>query len=94
MPIFNSEYTDLKNDLIGYYDKEKLIAFSLIRIHDRENIESIQFAWNYENPKLRLGIKSLKHECALYKKMGYKYYYLGQATEYKKIDGYEELGPV
>ena len=31
MPIFNSEYTDRHSDVIGYYDNEKLVAFSLIR---------------------------------------------------------------
>ena len=59
----------------------------------RGNWESY-FAWNYKNPVLKLGIESLKNECAIYKNKGYKYLYLGQAAEYKKIDGYEELGPI
>ena len=43
---------------------------------------------------LVFGIKSLKHECALYKARGFKYLYLGGADEYKKqIDGFEILGP-
>lgn len=90
MPIFPEEYFDSKNDVIGYYDVGELVAFSLIRKYNNENIEAIQFAWNYENLSLKLGIKSLKNECALYKKLGYKYYYLGEAMEYKKqIDGFE-----
>ena len=41
-----------------------------------------------------LGIKSLKNECAIYKKRGFDYLYLGQADHYKtKIDGFEILGP-
>lgn len=93
MPIFDSEYIDEKNDLIGYYNHEKeLIAFSLIRRYDAENAECIQFAWNYENPRMRLGIESLKHECALYRDKGFKYLYLGEANEYKsKIKGFEIL---
>ena len=93
MPIFDSEYLDESNDVIGYKHNNKLVAFSLIRRHDKDNIEAVQFAWDYVNPKLRLGIESLKNECAIYKARGFKYLYLGEAAEYKKIDGYELLGP-
>jgi hypothetical protein len=94
MPIFDSEYLDSKSEIIGYYDNNMLIAFSLIKKHDKDNVEAVQFAWTYSNPKLRLGIVSLKHECALYKQQGYKFLYLGEASEYKsKIAGYEVLGP-
>lgn len=95
MPIFDSEFTDTKNDVIGYYDSQQLVAFSLLRRFDDENVEAVQFAWNYKNPKLSLGINSLKSECAFYKELGFKYLYLGGADEYKKkIDGFELLGPL
>ena len=95
MPIFDSEFTDPKNDIIGYYDKHQLVAFSLLRRYDEDNVEAIQFAWDYKNPKLRLGIESLKSECAVYKELGFRYLYLGGADEYKKvIDGFEILGPI
>lgn len=95
MPIFESEFHDINNDIIGYYHDDKLVAFSLIKIYDSENVEAVQFAWDYYNPKLRLGIESLKNECAYYKEHGYKYLYLGGADEYKtKIDGFEILGPI
>ncbi len=95
MPIFHSEFTDSKNQVIGYYDNGQLVAFSLLRCYDTENVEAIQFAWDYKNPKLRLGIESLKSECAVYKNLGYRYLYLGGADEYKKkIDGFEILGPL
>jgi len=94
MPIFSEEYVDPKNDVIGYYDDNKLVAFSLTRKYNSAIVEAIQFAWDYKNPLLKLGIESLKSECALYKKMGYKYYYLGETMEYKKqIDGFEILPP-
>jgi hypothetical protein len=94
LPIFDSEYTDEKNDIIGYFDNAELVAFSIIRKHNNQDIEAKQFAWTYDNPKLRLGIESLKHECALYKQMGFKFLYLGGADEYKKqINGFEILGP-
>ena len=95
MPIFTSEYFDPNNDVIGYYDGDNLIAFSLMRRYDTENVEAIQFAWNYENPKLSLGIKSLRHECALYRDKGFKYLYLGEADEYKShISGFEIMRTV
>jgi hypothetical protein len=94
MPIFDSEYYNDRNDIIGYYDQEKLVAFSLIRRYDEDNIESVQFACDYENPRLRLGIESLKTECAIYRDRGFRYLYLDYAHEYKKnIQGFEILGP-
>jgi hypothetical protein len=95
MPIFDSQYTDKSNDIIGYYDQDQLVAFSLIRRFDNKNSECLQFAWNYQNPRLRLGIESLKNECAIYRNLGFEYLYLGFADEYKKeISGFEILGPI
>jgi hypothetical protein len=34
MPIFDSRYTDPMTDVIGYYDHNKLVAFSLIKRYD------------------------------------------------------------
>ena len=93
MPIFAEEYDDAKNNVYGYYDKEKLVAFSLLRCYNNKNVEAIQFAWDYAKPALRLGIRSLQNECALYKKRGFEYLYLGEADIYKtKMDGFEILG--
>lgn len=82
------------NEVIGYYDNYNLVAFSLITLYKSSNVvESIQFAWDYKNPKLQLGILSLKSECARYKRLGYDYLYLGEAHNYKKqIDGFEYVG--
>ncbi len=95
MPIFDSRYTDPMTDVIGYYDGDKLAAFSLIRRYDNKNALCDQFAWNYNNPRLRLGIETLKTECAIYKERGFRYLYLEQAHLYKsQIDGFEILGPL
>ena len=95
MPIFDSRYTDPMTDVIGYYDGDKLVAFSLIRRYDKENALCDQFAWNYNNPKLRLGIETMKTECAIYKERGFEYLYLEQAHLYKsEIAGFEILGPL
>ena len=57
-------------------------------------VEALQFAWNYENPKLKLGIQSMKTECAIYKELGYKIIILGEAHNYKRsIDGFEIFDP-
>lgn len=95
MPLFDSQFTDVKNDIYGYPDSSgKIVAFSMVRRYDSVSAESLQFAWDYTEPSLRLGIRSLKHECAIYKNWGFKYLYLGQVDEYKsKLDGFEILGP-
>jgi hypothetical protein len=95
MPIFDARYTDPMTDVIGYYDHAKLVAFSLIRRYDQHNALCDQFAWTYHNPKMRLGIETMKTECAIYKARGFKYLYLEQAHLYKsEIDGFEILGPM
>lgn len=94
MPIFDSEYTDPSSDIIGYYHNNKLVAFSLIKRYNELNAECVQFAWDYANPELHLGLKSLRNECSIYKSRGFQYLYLGGADEYKKqIDGFEITGP-
>ena len=94
MPIFDSEYTDSNTDVIGYYNNDILVAFSLVKRYNNTEAECVQFAWDYVDPELRLGISSLKNECAVYKRLGFRYLYLGGADEYKKdIDGFEILGP-
>jgi hypothetical protein len=95
MPIFDSRYTDSMTDIIGYYDQARLVAFSLIRRYDEHNALCDQFAWTYHNPKLRMGIETMKTECAIYRARGFRYLYLEQAHLYKsEIDGFEILGPL
>lgn len=95
MPLFASQLLDESSDVFGYYNNDKLVAFSIVKRHDDKNAESVQFAWNYSDPKLRLGIQSLEHECAYYKEQGFDYLYLGNANEYKQqLNGFELLGPI
>jgi hypothetical protein len=44
MPIFDSRYTDPMTDVIGYYDENRLAAFSLIKKYDNKNALCDQFA--------------------------------------------------
>ena len=95
MPLFDSQFTDPNTDVIGYREQGELVAFSLMRRLDEENVLASQFAWTYHNPRTRLGVESLKTECAIYRDRGYKFLYLDQAHLYKQgLEGFEILGPV
>lgn len=95
MPLFDSQFTDPATDVIGYREAGQLVAFSLMRRYDKENVLASQFAWTYHNPRTRLGVESLKTECAIYRDRGYKFLYLDQAHLYKQgLEGFEILGPV
>ena len=94
MPLFNSQFTDPNTDVIGYREQGELVAVSLMRRYDTENVLASQFAWTYRNPRTRLGVESLKTECAIYRDRGYKFLYLDQAHLYKQgLEGFEILGP-
>lgn len=93
-PIYPEEFTAKQNDIIGYYDQNRLVAWSMIYKINTHAVEALQFAWDYKNPKLKLGIESMKTECAIYKQQGYKIIILGEAQNYKRsIDGFNEFGP-
>ena len=94
MPLFDSQFTDPCTDVIAYRENGELVAFSLMRRYDTENVLASQFAWTYHNPRTRLGVESLKTECAIYRDRGYKFLYLDQAHLYKQgLEGFELLGP-
>jgi hypothetical protein len=95
MPLFDSQFTDRMTDVIGYREDGELVAFSLMKRLDDKNVLASQFAWTYHNPRTRLGIESLKTECAIYRDRGFEYLYLDQAHLYKQgIEGFEILGPI
>ena len=94
MPLFDSQFTDAMTDVIGYKEHGELVAFRLMRRLDDQNVLASQFAWTYHNPRTRLGVESLKTECAIYRDRGYKFLYLDQAHLYKQgLEGFEILGP-
>ena len=93
MPLFDSQFTDPFTDVIGYYEDRKLVGFSLMKRYDTKNVLASQFAWTYHNPRIKLGIESLKTECAIYRDRGFEYLYLDQAHLYKQgLEGFEILG--
>lgn len=92
-PMWDMEFIWQHNDILGYYDHNELVAWSVVTRYNDNDVYAVQFAWDYANPRLGLGIKSLKNECAYYKSKGYRYYYLGEAHKYKAdIKGFEILG--
>jgi hypothetical protein len=95
MPLFDSQFTDPMTDVIGYQEDGQLVAFSLMKRYDNKNVLASQFAWTYHNPRTRLGLESLKTECAIYRDRGFDYLYLDQAHLYKQgLEGFELLGPI
>ena len=95
MPLFPARLRDPMADVLGYYSGGNLVAFSLIRRFDDHNALCDQFAWTYHDPRLRLGIETMKTECAIYRDRGFRYLYLEQAHLYKQeIEGFEILGSV
>jgi hypothetical protein len=95
MPMFESRFLDPMADVIAYHDRNRWVAWSLIRRYDDLNAICDQFAWTYHEPRQRLGIETLKTECAIYKARGFRYLYLEQAHFYKQeIEGFEILGPL
>ena len=93
MPLFDSQFTDPATDIIGYCENGRLTAFSLMKRYDDQNVLASQFAWTYHNPRTRLGVESLKTECAIYRDRGFEYLYLDQAHLYKQeLKGFEILG--
>lgn len=93
MPMIPGRFLVHNTEVFGYYEQGKLIAWSMYRIWDSENIVIDHHSWDYKNPKLRIGIRSLQNECALYRNRGYKYMYFESVEPYmKKLQGFEILG--
>jgi len=90
-PIYREDWSHGK--VFGYYDKNKLVAWSsYCEYPSKSTVHADQFAWNYDNPKLKLGYKSLRSEIAYYKSQGWKYLILGDIYSYKQeLKGFETI---
>ena len=95
MPLVPGRLTAAGTEIIGYHDRDRLVAWSMYRIWDEENVLSDHFAWDYRNPRLRLGIRSIENECAIYRDRGYRWMYFEAVEPYMlDLQGFEILGPV
>lgn len=85
--LFHSELTEV----LGYRHCGRLVAFSIVFVYAQSQCcEADQFAWDYAEPGLKLGYRSVRSECARYKARGFRYLYLGEVAEYKKqLQGFE-----
>ncbi len=93
MPMLPERLTAPGTEIIGYHDQGRLVAWSMYLIWGKKNILSDHFAWDYKNPRLRLGIRSLEHECALYRDRGYEWMYFEAVEPYMiNMQGFELLG--
>jgi hypothetical protein len=95
MPMVPGRFLVPGTEVFGYYEQDRLIAWSMYRIWDAENVVIDHHAWDYNNPKLRLGFNSLQNECAIYRNRGYRFMYFESIETYMlKLQGFEILGPV
>ena len=93
MPLVSGRLTGPCTEIVGYHDQDRLIAWSMYRIWDQENILSDHFAWDYRNPRLRLGIRSVENECAIYRDRGFRWMYFESVEPYMlDIEAFEILG--
>jgi hypothetical protein len=95
IPMIPGRLTASQTEIIGYQDQDRLVAWSMYRLWDAENVLSDHHAWDYRNPRLRLGIRSLKNECAIYRDRGYRWMYFESVQPYMlDLEGFETLGPI
>lgn len=94
-PIYAEEFNRGLNDTIAYKDDGNIVAWSLIYRVAKEHVWNMQFAWNYANPKLKLGYKSIRTEIAIYRDLGYKTMTIDDDMKYKsELQGYKLFGPM
>ena len=94
-PIYAEEFAVPQNDVLAYRDGGEIVAWTLIYRVSHNTVWNMQFAWNYANPKLRLGYKSLRTECAIYRELGYEKMTIDEDMIYKsQIQGYKLFGPM
>ena len=93
MPMIPGRLTAPGTEIFGYRDRARLIAWSMYRIWDDHNVLSDHFAWDYRDPRLRLGIRSIENECAIYRDRGYRWMYFESVEPYMlDLQGFELLG--
>lgn len=93
IPMLPGRLTATDTEIIGYHSNDQLVAWSMYRIWDQHNILSDHFAWNYREPRIRLGQRSLENECAVYRDRGYQYMYFESVQPYMlDLQGFEILG--
>ena len=95
IPMVEGRLTAPGTEIIGYHHDDRLIAWSMYRIWDQHNVLSDHFAWDYRDPRLRLGIRSIENECAIYRDRGFRWMYFESVEPYMlDLEGFEILGGI
>ena len=95
MPMIPGRLTAPNTEIWGYRNTSKLVAWSMYRVWDHANILSDHFAWDYREPRLRLGIRSIETECAIYRARDYQWMYFESVKPYMlDLQGFEIMGPI
>lgn len=95
IPMVPGRFAVPGTEVFGYYGDRGLMAWSMYRIWDDKNLVCDHHAWDYRNPRLRLGIASFENECAVYRDRGFQYLYLESIEPYMhRLQGFEILGPL
>jgi hypothetical protein len=95
IPMVPERFTESGTDIIGYRDRGRLVAWSMLRRWGTHSVLSDHFAWDYRDPALRLGIRSLETECAIYRDLGYQWMYFESVEPYMlSMQGFDVLGPM
>ena len=95
MPMLAGRLTAPDTEIVGYYDQDRLVAWSMYRIWDSENVLSDHFAWDYRDPRSRLGIRSVQNECTIYRDRGFRWMYFESVEPYMlDMQGFEILGGI
>ena len=95
MPLIAGRLRAPDTEIIGYRHDHRLVAWSMYRIWDKNNVLSDHFAWDYRDPRLRLGIRSMENECAIYRDRGYRWMYFETVEPYMlDMQGFEIMGPI
>jgi hypothetical protein len=93
-PMFPGEFTDPRVEIVTYKHQGSVVAWTYIRKLDETVIDNMQFSWNYREPKLKLGYKSIRTECAIYRDRGFTEMLIATEMHYKKqLQGYNVYGP-
>lgn len=95
MPMIPGRFSVPGTEVWGYRDQGRLVAWSMYRVWDQHSVVCDHHAWDYRNPRLRLGIRSFENECAIYRDRGFRFMYFESVESYMhNIEGFRLLGPL
>jgi hypothetical protein len=93
IPMVAERFRESGTEVIGYRDQGHLVAWSMIRRWGTHSVLSDHFAWDYRDPRLRLGMRSIENECAIYRDRGFRWMYFESVEPYMlDLQGFETLG--